>query len=131
VLRRELLQLVAGLLVAGFLLLHLWQFRVRLYSGAITAADFGAELAASLSSTAFGGVPVMAIVYLVGLAAAAFHFAHGLHGVCRTWGIVLTERAGRVSLALFTLAGVSLFTIGAATVIYLATGSVSLPSVAY
>jgi succinate dehydrogenase/fumarate reductase cytochrome b subunit len=130
-LRRRQVQRITAPLVAAFLLLHLWQFRVRLWTGELDASDFFAELCASLSSTALGGVPVMAITYLIGVAAAAFHFSNGLYGFCQTWGITISDRATRVASGVSALAGVGLFAVGAITVIYLATGSVSLPSLGY
>jgi succinate dehydrogenase/fumarate reductase cytochrome b subunit (b558 family) len=130
-LRRRVLQPATGILLGGFLLLHLWQFRWRPWSGDIEPADFFPELCASLSSTAAGGVPLMAIAYLSGVAAAAFHFSNGLYGFCETWGITLSDRASRVASGICALTGLGLFTVGAITVIYLATGSVSLPRVGY
>jgi succinate dehydrogenase/fumarate reductase cytochrome b subunit (b558 family) len=127
-LERRTLQLATGIVVGVFLLVHLWQFRVRLWVGELEPSDFFDELCASLSSTAFGGVPLTALGYLIALGAVAFHFSSGLHGAVRTWGIVLSERAARVTTGLFVALGVVLFVLGAITVIYLATGSVSLPS---
>lgn len=128
---RGALQLATGVVVGLFLLAHLWQFRVRLWTGELEPADFLDELCAGLSSTAFGGLPLTALGYLIALGAVAFHFSNGLHGACRTWGIALGERSARAATGLFVAAGVGLFALGAITVIYLATGSVSLPSVGY
>lgn len=125
---RRTLQLATGVVLGVFLLAHLWQFRVRLWLGELEPGDFYDELCASLSSTAFGGVPLTALGYLIALAALAFHFSSGLHGACRTWNIALSARAARATTGLFVAAGVGLFVLGAITVIYLATGSVSLPS---
>lgn len=127
-LERRALQLGTGIVVGVFLLAHVWQFRVRLWTGELESGDFYDELCASLSSTAFGGVPLVALGYLLALGAVAFHFSSGLHGACRTWGIALSERAARATTGLFVTVGVLLFVLGALTVIYLATGSVSLPS---
>ncbi|MET0413240.1 MAG: hypothetical protein ABW217_18180 [Polyangiaceae bacterium] len=127
-LQRRTLQLGTGIVVGVFLLVHVWQFRVRLWTGGLEPGDFFDELCASLSSTALGGVPLTALGYLIALAAVAFHFSSGLHGAVRTWGITLSARAARVTSGLFVALGVLLFVLGALTVIYLATGSVSLPS---
>jgi succinate dehydrogenase / fumarate reductase cytochrome b subunit len=128
---RRTFQLATGAVVGLFLLAHLWQFRVRLWTGELEPADFFDELSAGLSSTAFGGVPLTALGYLIALGAVAFHFSNGLYGACRTWGIPLGERSARATTGLLVAAGVGLFALGAITVIYLATGSVSLPSVGY
>lgn len=125
---RRTLQLATGLVVGAFLLAHLWQFRVRTWLGELEPGDFFDELCASLSGTVMGGVPLTALGYVIALGAVAFHFASGLHGACRTWGIALSERAARATTGLFVAVGVGLFVLGAITVIYLATGSVSLPS---
>jgi succinate dehydrogenase/fumarate reductase cytochrome b subunit (b558 family) len=127
-LERRTLQLGTGIVLGVFLLVHLWQFRVRLWLGELEPGDFFDELCASLSSTVLGGVPLTALGYLIALGAVAFHFSSGLHGAVRTWGIRLSERAARVTTGLFVALGVVLFVLGAITVIYLATGSVSLPS---
>ena len=106
-----------------FLLSHIWQFRVRVWTSVITPSDYYAELCASLSSTWWGGVPLVAIGYLLGTAAATLHGALGLYraGLTLRWVGEGRQRLwGRCCAAL----ALSLFGLGALIVIDLATGSV-------
>jgi succinate dehydrogenase / fumarate reductase cytochrome b subunit len=116
------LQSASGLVVLGFVAIHFWQFRWRLWMGELDRSDFYPELCASLSSTAFGGVPLVAMGYLLGVAAAAVHMAQGLYQACLGWELAPRQLAARCCGAL----GAALFLLGALTVIELATGSVRL-----
>jgi succinate dehydrogenase / fumarate reductase cytochrome b subunit len=115
-------QSASGVVVLGFIAVHFWQFRWRLWTGELDRSDFYPELCASLSSTAFGGVPLVAVGYLLGVAAAAFHMAQGLFHACLRWELAPRRVAARCCGAL----GAALFLLGALTVIELATGSVRL-----
>jgi succinate dehydrogenase / fumarate reductase cytochrome b subunit len=120
------LQRLSALALLVFLVLHVWQFEGRLWSGELRRADFFPVLCASLSSTAFGGVPLVALGYLLGVAAASTHLAQGLYHAGLSYGVVSParrERLGRVCV----LGGITLFAAGALIIIELATGSV-LPS---
>lgn len=119
---RSLQQASGGILLA-FLCFHGWQFRWRLWTGEIASADLFPELCAALSTTSFGGVPLAALAYLIGLAAASWHSAQGVYHVCCEWHMVSPERQkflGRLCVA----GGAGLFLLGACIVIELATGSV-------
>jgi hypothetical protein len=85
--------------------------------------DFFTELCAELSSVTPLGIPVVAVAYLIGIAAAAYHFSNGLHGFCFSWGITGSRRASRLASGAFGVLGVALFLLGANTVVYFATGS--------
>ena len=114
---------VSALVLLAFLIFHGWQFRWRLWSGQIDRADMFPELVASLSSTALGGLPLTAGVYLLGIAAAALHGAESVYQACREWRMVSAERQ-RTLGRICALAGVGLFLLGALIVIDVATGSV-------
>jgi succinate dehydrogenase / fumarate reductase cytochrome b subunit len=118
-----LMQRLSGIVALAFIVVHVWQLRLPLLLGKLDRSEVFAELCASLSSTGIGGVPLLALFYLVGIAATVFHFANGLNGFCFSWGIA-TTRAGlkRVS-AVTGLVGVVLFAVGANSVVYFATGS--------
>jgi hypothetical protein len=92
------------------------------WRGELAPADFYPALCADLSST-HGGVPLVALAYLAGIAATVFHLANGLWGFCVSWGITVGKRAQRVSATVFGIAGVVLFLLGGNTAIYFATGS--------
>lgn len=117
------LQRVSGVVALAFIVYHLLEYRVPLAVGKMTRADLFQQLCASMSSTSRWGVPVAAIVYLLGIAACVFHLANGLYGVCFSWGVTTSERASRLAAGAFGVFGIVLFVLGANTVIYFATGS--------
>lgn len=120
------LQRLSALVLFVFLVLHVWQFEGRLWSGELRRADFFPVLCASLSSTALGGVPLVALGYLFGVAAASVHLAQGLYHASLSWGLVAPAQRARLGRAC-VLGGIVLFAAGAGIIIDLATGSV-LPS---
>jgi succinate dehydrogenase/fumarate reductase cytochrome b subunit (b558 family) len=119
----HLMQRVTGLVALAFISVHVFQFRVPVLLGQLEPTDLFSTQCASLSSTVWGGVPVNAAAYLVGVAACAFHFSNGLYGFCFSWGITPSERGARIASTAFGLMGLLLFAYGALTVIYFATGS--------
>lgn len=121
------LQHASGALLLVFLVVHGWQFRWRLWSGELARSDFYPLLCESLSSTTAYGVPLMALFYLCGVGAAAFHAAHGLFHAGQVLGWATGDRAVWLGRACFSL-GLLLFAIGAAIVVDLATGSVLIQS---
>ncbi len=119
---RALQQLSAAVLLV-FLLVHLWQLSVPSWTGALAPSDYYPELCASLSSTRWGGIPWVAIGYLLGVAAAAQHGAQGLHHGLLALGVIRPGRE-RIWARCCVALGLSLFGLGALIVIDLATGSV-------
>jgi succinate dehydrogenase / fumarate reductase cytochrome b subunit len=119
------LQRVSALVLAVFLCAHIWQFQGRRWLGELDRADYPAELYGSLSSTVLGGVPLVAIGYLLGIAAAAVHFGQGLYHAALSWGVVSDERRQRLGRVCW-LAAVCLFAVGALVVVRLATGALSV-----
>lgn len=117
------LQRVTGLLAFAFIAYHFWELRVQVGLGRMEKSDFFPHLCATLSATTKSGIPVMAIAYLIGVAACVFHFANGLYGFCFSWGITVSRRATRVGAVVFGLFGIALFVMAANTVIFFATGS--------
>jgi len=122
-------QWLSALVLVVFLLAHIWQMAGRRWTGELDARDLLPELCASLSSTAFGGVPLVALGYLLGIAAAAFHAAHGLYRAGVGSGLVGASGEPRLARAC-VLAGLGAFVLGALMVVQLATGSlrIYLPS---
>jgi succinate dehydrogenase/fumarate reductase cytochrome b subunit (b558 family) len=116
------LQRVTGLLAFAFISYHLWEYWTQKVLGKLTTEQFYPALCANMSSTVHG-VPVTALVYVVGIAAATFHFANGLWGFCFSWGITVSRRAQRMSATVFGVVGLAIFLLGANTAIYFATGS--------
>ena len=115
-------QRATGLVAFAFICWHLWEFRIPKLLGRMSADAFYPTLEAHLSST-YGGFPVLATVYLAGLAASVVHFANGLFTFSFSWGICVTRRSQRLFAAAFGVLGVLVFVMGAQTVLYFATGA--------
>lgn len=116
------MQRVTGLLAFAFIGLHLWQYWAQKWLGRMAPEEFYPRLCASMSSTV-SGVPVMALIYIFGIAASVFHFANGLWGFCFSWGVTVSRRAQRTAAVVFGLVGLAVFVLGANTVVYFATGA--------
>jgi succinate dehydrogenase/fumarate reductase cytochrome b subunit (b558 family) len=116
------LQRVTGLVALAFIVFHLWEFRIPKLLGKMSMDAFYPTLEAHLSST-YGGFPLLATVYLVGIAASVVHFANGLFTFSFSWGICVTRRSQRLFATAFGLLGVLVFVMGAQTALYFATGA--------
>jgi succinate dehydrogenase / fumarate reductase cytochrome b subunit len=118
---------LSGLLALLFIAFHLWEFWFDKVLGRVEKDAFYGLLSAHLSST-WSGVPVIAILYLVGIAAVSFHFANGLFATSRLFGIFRADKdepAGarqRALSALYVVVGLAIFLTGTMTTIYFATG---------
>jgi succinate dehydrogenase/fumarate reductase cytochrome b subunit (b558 family) len=117
-----ILQRVSGMVALLFIGYHLYEYRIHKWLFGMRADAFYGALASHLSSTE-AGVPWLAILYLVGILAASFHFANGLWGFLFSWGVTVTRAAQRRSAFACAALGVALFLLGANTVVYFATGS--------
>ena len=116
------LQRLTGLLALAFILFHLWEYWGQKMLGKLATEQFYPRLCSNMASTA-GGVPVVALVYILGIAACTFHFANGLWGFCFSWGLTVSRRSQQAAAVVFSLVGVLVFILGANTAIYFATGS--------
>jgi succinate dehydrogenase / fumarate reductase cytochrome b subunit len=116
-----LLQRVSGIVVLAFVIWHVGETRIEAWIAELAPEDRFGTLCAQLSATT-GGVPLRAVGYLVGLAAATYHLANGLRAFCLGWGITASRRALRRAAAMAAILGLGLFALGATTIIYLSTG---------
>lgn len=116
------LQRVTGLLAFAFIAFHLYEYWWKKFIGKLAPEQFYPALCERMSYAA-KGVPVIALVYVLGIAACVFHFANGLFGFCFSWGITVSRRAQRTAATVFGLVGLAIFVLGANTTIYFATGS--------
>lgn len=119
----DIAQRLSAAVLLVFSLLHVWQLPARVWLGELRPVDYYPALCASLSSTAWGGVPLVAIGYLVGVAAAAVHGAGGVYRAALGSGLVSAARQ-RLLLRCCGAVGLAVFVVGALIVIDLATGSV-------
>lgn len=117
------LQRVSGIVVLVFIGYHAYSVPIQVALGNLDQDDVFAELCATLSSTVSGGIPAVAVGYLVGIAAACYHFANGLTNFCFSWGITTSRRASRRVAGVAGLLAIAMFALGASSVIYFATGS--------
>ena len=116
------LQRITGVLALFFILFHLWEYWGQKLLGKLAVDQFYPRLCSNMASTV-GGVPVVALVYILGIAACTFHFANGLWGFCFSWGITVSRRSQQLAAVVFSVVGVAVFVLGANTAIYFATGS--------
>jgi succinate dehydrogenase/fumarate reductase cytochrome b subunit len=101
----------------------MWEYWAQKVLGKMTSEQFYPALCANLSSTV-KGVPVIALVYIFGIAASVFHFANGLWGFCFSWGITVSKRSQQMAAVVFGLLGIAIFFLGANTALYFATDSI-------
>jgi succinate dehydrogenase/fumarate reductase cytochrome b subunit len=113
----------SGAVLLVFLLVHVAQSRLRLWTGQLAPSDLYPELCARLSATRWGGVPLAAFGHLLGVAAAAHHGAQGLYQGLLGLGLIGEARASVARRCCVAL-GLCWFGLGALIVIDLATGSV-------
>ena len=120
------LQRASGIVVLVFVAAHVWEFRVQTWSHGLAVSSYSTKLVEHLSST-HSGVPLIALGYLVGIAASVFHLVNGLSSFCTTWGFAPTFAARQRQRVFFRVVGVLLFALSAALVIQLATGTRFFP----
>lgn len=116
------LQRLTGVIAFLFIGYHLYEIWWQKMTNRVTPDQFYSQLCADMSST-MGGVPVIALVYMIGIAACVFHFANGLWGFCFSWGITVSRRSQQLAAVVFGIVGIAIFVLGANTAIYFATGS--------
>ena len=121
------LQRVTGILAFLFIGYHLYELWGKKVAGKLAPDQFYTTLCGDMS-WAMGGVPLIALVYILGIAACVFHFANGLWGFCFSWGITVSRRSQQLAATAFGVLGLLIFFLGANTAIYFATGArVALP----
>jgi succinate dehydrogenase / fumarate reductase cytochrome b subunit len=120
------IQRISALFVLVFVIAHVWELRVQKLLFGLSAESFYTTLAAHLSWT-WASVPWIALFYLLGIFAVTVHFSNGVFAATASWGVGTNPAGRRLTRALTVAVGVVLFTIGAMTVIGLATGTRLLP----
>jgi len=93
-----LFQRVTGIFLFVFLLFHILNFRFGLIPGLNTTPVAGnADIAFSIVSREFQ-IPWVMAFYVLGVIATAWHLAYGFFLFAVDWGIVIGEKAQRMSL---------------------------------
>ncbi|SDG09767.1 succinate dehydrogenase subunit C [Selenomonas sp. WCT3] len=77
-------------LLVFFLAWHV--FDLRIFTKAISGTPISYELLQSM----FTGNPIIAVLYIIGMFAAIFHFCNGITTFCMTWGIAKGPRIQNV-----------------------------------
>ncbi|MEF2968535.1 succinate dehydrogenase cytochrome b558 subunit [Paenibacillus sp. M1] len=88
---RYLLQRITGVLVFAFVIWHLYETRLQVALGNVSHEELGGVMHNIVTN------PVSFTLYLIGVVAAAFHFANGFWSFLVSWGITVGPRAQRVS----------------------------------
>lgn len=112
----------SGVVAFVFIASYVARFRFATWFGGLEVGGYSTRLEADLSSTTFGA-PLLAVGYLLGVAACAVHFVLGSVASARRHGRS-DPRVLRVSAAL----GALFFVVSAAVVLSLATGTRWLPA---
>lgn len=73
-----------------FLIWHVFYLRV------FTKGINGTPISYELLQSYFTGSPVVAVLYIIGMFAAIFHFCNGISTFCMTWGITKGPRSQNV-----------------------------------
>jgi succinate dehydrogenase/fumarate reductase cytochrome b subunit (b558 family) len=115
------LQRTTGLIAFAFIGFHLYEYWGPRVMGTLASDQFYPALCQKMS-WAVGPVPVVGLIYALGISACAFHFANGLYGFCFSWGITSSRRSQQQAATVFGLVGVAVLLLGLSTVAYFATG---------
>jgi succinate dehydrogenase / fumarate reductase cytochrome b subunit len=115
-------QRVTGLIAFAFIVWHVWDVRLARITGTTGAEAFYPTLSQRLSSTT-GGVPWVAVGYLVGITASISHFFYGLFTFSLGWGLCTSQRAQRLLGGALGFVGLLIFLVSADTALYFATGA--------
>lgn len=115
------LQRITGILAFLFIAFHMYGYWWKKFNNTLAPDQFYTRLCEQMSSTQ-AGVPVIALVYILGIAACVYHFANGLWGFCFSWGITVSKRSQQMAAWVFGILGAAVFFLGANTIIHFATG---------
>ena len=105
-------QRITGIFLFFFILFHILNFRFGLIPGLNQQAIAGnADLAFNIVAAEFA-IPAIFVVYLLGIAATAWHLGYGLWLFAVDWGLVIGENAQKYALYLCILIAVTMFGVG-------------------
>ena len=105
-------QRVTGVFLFFFIFFHILNFRFGLIPGLNQTPIAGnSELAFGIVAREFKMVPIL-ILYILGIAATAWHLAYGFWLFAVDWGIVIGEKAQKYALYGSIAMAVGLFAVG-------------------
>jgi succinate dehydrogenase/fumarate reductase cytochrome b subunit (b558 family) len=121
------LQRVSGIIILVFVIAHIYEFRAQTWSRGMDVASYSTVMVNDLSSTQ-GGVPLIALGYLVGIAASFFHLTNGLSSFVSGRGFTTTPEARARVRTLFRFGGAVFFVLSSGLVLQVATGARFFPA---
>jgi succinate dehydrogenase / fumarate reductase, cytochrome b subunit len=105
-------QRATGIFLFAFLLFHILNLRFGLMPGLNTTPVAGnADLSYNIVAAEFS-IPWVLILYILGVAATAWHLAYGFWLFAVDWGIVIGEKAQKYALYASIVLAIGLFGIG-------------------
>ena len=110
-----LFQRLTGIFLFGFILFHLLHLRFGLFGGfGLTdiAVAGNADQAFAIVARDFKSVGILTL-YVLGVAATAWHLGYGIFLFAVDWGLVVGEKAQKMALYVCAFIGLSLFGLGA------------------
>jgi len=107
------LQRATGIYLFVFILFHILNLRFGLMPGLnMTPVAGNADQAFNIVSSEFS-IPWVMVVYMLGIAATAWHLAYGFWLFAVDWGIVIGEKAQKYALYACYMLAIGLFAVGA------------------
>jgi len=119
---RPALRRAAAFATLAFVAVHVVELPARVWSGDVAEGALFDVVSAHLSST-WHGVPIVALLYLAGVAATLAHLALELWAFFPAAGIVLADGARRALQWGLIAAASALFLLAGNTVVFFATGA--------
>jgi succinate dehydrogenase / fumarate reductase cytochrome b subunit len=116
------LRRTASFATLAFVVGHVIEVPARMWAGSFDAGALFTLMTAHLSST-WHSIPVVAVAYLVGVAATLAHFGLGLWAYLPASGVAMADGARRALGWTLVVGGTLLFLVAANTVVFFATGS--------
>ena len=110
-----LFQRLTGIFLFGFILFHLLHLRFGMFGGfGLTdiAVAGNADQAFAIVARDFKSVGILTL-YVLGVAATAWHLGYGIFLFAVDWGLVVGEKAQKMALYVCAFIGLSLFGLGA------------------
>lgn len=106
------LQRVTGIFLFAFILFHILNFRFGLVPGLNQIPVAGnAKLSFDIVKGDFS-IPWILAIYILGIAAAAWHLAYGFWLFAVDWGVVIGEKAQKIALYGSLVLAMGLFAVG-------------------
>jgi succinate dehydrogenase / fumarate reductase cytochrome b subunit len=107
-----ILQRITGIFLFFFLFFHILNFRFGLLPGLNTTPVSGnADIAFDVVASEFS-IPWVMTIYILGVAATAWHLAYGLFLFAVDWGIVIGEKAQKNAIYICMIIAVIMFFLG-------------------